>query len=103
MQIGTIVGYPLAASIINFWGWEAVFYIQGVLTLVWCVAWFLIVTDKPEDFRWIKKAEIDYIKSSIGESKQSQKVWFKSLIFINLIAYFYVQIKIIDGLHAISA
>ena len=76
MQIGTIVGYPLAASIINTWGWEAVFYLQGVLTLIWCIAWFLIMSDKPDDFRWVSKIEINYIRSSIGESKQIQKVGF---------------------------
>ena len=74
MQTGPIIGYPSAASIMNNWGWEAVFYMQGAIVFVWCCFWFTICSDEPENFKWISQVEIQYIRSSIGESKQKQKV-----------------------------
>ncbi|XP_042212803.1 sialin-like isoform X2 [Homarus americanus] len=66
---GTLVAFPVSAYIIEKLGWEAVFYLQGALALVWCLAWFLVVTDTPANYRWISKHEHHYITSSIGETK----------------------------------
>ncbi|KAG7173939.1 Sialin-like 7 [Homarus americanus] len=41
---GTLVAFPVSAYIIEKLGWEAVFYLQGALALVWCLAWFLNAT-----------------------------------------------------------
>ena len=74
MQAGTIVGYPLTAAIIDSLGWEAVFYIQSAMVLGWCLLWFFIITDKPEDFKRITDEEKNYIRKSIGSSKENTKV-----------------------------
>ncbi|CAL4206995.1 unnamed protein product, partial [Meganyctiphanes norvegica] len=43
-----------------------------VACLVWCVVWFLVVTSKPKDYRWISEAEHNYIKQSIGNTVASK-------------------------------
>ncbi|CAL4065038.1 unnamed protein product [Meganyctiphanes norvegica] len=68
---GTIITYPMAASIIQALNWEAVFYIQAVMALVWCVAWFLVVTDSPADYRWITPVELEYINASVDDNLHS--------------------------------
>ncbi|XP_045593842.1 sialin [Procambarus clarkii] len=70
---GTVVAFPVSAYIIDNLGWEAVFYIQGALTLVWCLAWFFIVTDSPASFRWITNHERNYIITSIGDTKSKKR------------------------------
>ena len=71
-QAGTIIAFPLSAAIIDAWGWEAVFYVQAVATMVWCVLWFLLVSDRPEGFRWISDAELEYILLAQGDSKHKK-------------------------------
>ncbi|XP_045621708.2 sialin isoform X1 [Procambarus clarkii] len=71
-QAGTIVAFPLSAAIIDWVGWEAVFYIQAGATLVWCGAWFLVVSDTPDTDTNITKAEKDYISLSLGDSKDKK-------------------------------
>ncbi|XP_042217481.1 putative inorganic phosphate cotransporter isoform X1 [Homarus americanus] len=71
-QAGTIIGFPLAATIIDSLGWEAVFYIQASLTLVWCAGWFLLVADTPDSDSRISKVERDYIYNSLGGSKEKK-------------------------------
>ena len=75
-QAGTIITFPLSAAIISSLGWESVFYIQAGLTLVWCCAWFLLVSDKPETFKWISNAEKEYITKAIGNSKNEKVSFF---------------------------
>ncbi|RXG50907.1 Sialin [Armadillidium vulgare] len=65
-QAGTIIAYPMAASIINCFGWEYVFYIQASITIIWGVGWFLFVTDRPQDFKWISEGEKEYLEKSIS-------------------------------------
>ena len=74
MPASTIIGYPLSAFLIDSFGWEFVFYTQGVLVLIWCILWFTIISDTPQKFRWISEAEKNYIVESIGESITSDKV-----------------------------
>lgn len=74
-QAGTIVAFPLSAAIINSLGWEAVFYIQAVITLVWCASWFLFTADNIEKDKRISKAERDYIYATIGDSKDKTVSW----------------------------
>ena len=44
------------------------------MVIVWCLLWFLVITDKPEDFKWITDGEKNYIRKSIGSSKEKTKV-----------------------------
>ena len=51
-------------------GWESVFYLFGIVAIVWCILWSLLVYDTPESHPFISKAERNYITSAI----QSQQV-----------------------------
>jgi len=71
-QLGTVVGYPLTEAILVSWGWEAVFYVEGVIALAWSVLWFSIVSNSPKDCRFIKEAERKFIESKIGQTKDNK-------------------------------
>lgn len=71
-QAGTIVAYPMAAAIIMSMGWEAVFYIQGCIGLVWCALWFLVVPETPSTDKRISKVELEYIMNAIGDTKDEK-------------------------------
>lgn len=68
-------------------GWESVFYVQGAMTLVWCVLWFILVTDSPRQHTTISAAEKEYILSSIGEHKRMKvrRLCRVGAVFINII------------------
>lgn len=68
-QAGTVVAYPLSSALITSLGWESVFYVQGCMTLVWCFAWFMLVSDSPYVDAKITDAEKNYIIEAIGDTK----------------------------------
>ncbi len=40
---------------------QTVFYVSGMVGLLWCLAWFLLVTDSPEDHPLITRTELGLI------------------------------------------
>jgi MFS family permease len=42
-KVGPAVGAPIAAFLIAAYGWRAMFYVTGLISLVWLVPWLLLV------------------------------------------------------------
>jgi predicted MFS family arabinose efflux permease len=63
-QVGTVLGITCSGLIADSLGWEAVFYIQGCLSVIVVAAWLYVVYDSPELHPRISAKEREYIKSS---------------------------------------
>ncbi|KAL8583106.1 hypothetical protein ACOMHN_008544 [Nucella lapillus] len=83
--------FPTAALLCKYGfagGWPAVFYVYGLLGLVWCVVWMAVVSGSPETSGLIHPEERDYIvthRGQVTEAKEKIKVpWcsiFSSMAF----------------------
>lgn len=49
-------------------GWAAVFYITGIITIIWFIFWTIMTFGKPSEHPTITEAEFNFIESKIGES-----------------------------------
>lgn len=89
MYVGLIIAFPLAVWIMTRLGWPWVFYLFGVLGFVWCGAWYLLVTNKPEDHPRISAAELHHILQGQSSTQQAQAVpwrrFFRERAFLALI------------------
>jgi MFS family permease len=48
-KIGPAIGAPIAAFLIASYGWRTMFYMTGLVSLVWLIPWLLLVrNDKPQ-------------------------------------------------------
>jgi ACS family D-galactonate transporter-like MFS transporter len=48
-KIGPAIGAPIAAFLIAAYGWRAMFYMTGLVSMIWLVPWLLLVrNDKPQ-------------------------------------------------------
>jgi len=73
-QIGTVLAMPLSGALISWnvaGGWPSVFYVFGLLGILWFVAWALFVHDSPQSHPSISPKELSYITHSLGNSKVS--------------------------------
>ncbi|XP_031630362.1 putative inorganic phosphate cotransporter [Contarinia nasturtii] len=69
--VGTIGGTYLAAMFIHhFKSWHEVFYIFGVLTIVWCLFFILLCYNDPDCHPFITDYEKTYLLDELGQQQQ---------------------------------
>ncbi len=77
----------LLGLLANKLGWESVFYVFGVLGIVWFLFWWWLVYDTPQSHPTITRQEKEYILRSLGNNvflnfhnhikrKQGDIFWF---------------------------
>lgn len=79
---------PFCAWIISTYGWREVFFLFAIPGFVIAVLWWWLVKDKPEDSRFVSKAELDYIQSAnsaaTAQAEESKKIislgWIDKII-----------------------
>lgn len=80
-QAGTLVGFFLSGLMIDAFGWENTFYIEGGCCFVWLAFWILLVYDTPEQHPFISKQELDHIKAGLPSTdKVSPPVPWMSIV-----------------------
>lgn len=80
-SIGVAITFPFCGFILEKWGWPYVFYITGVIGMVWFLAWWLLVYDTPAQHPYISEVELVHITSSLTNVVSTTKVW--TVIFVN--------------------
>jgi len=63
--IGIITGMLLVGWLISVWGWRAMFYGTGALTLLGVGFFWLLVYDHPREHPWMSKEEVSLIEKAI--------------------------------------
>jgi ACS family sodium-dependent inorganic phosphate cotransporter len=71
---------PVCGFLIASVGWESVFYVTGVVGLVWSIVWFFVVFDSPAQHPRISQEERRYIEGAIGEATSHGKVMFNCFV-----------------------
>eukprot|EP00095_Tigriopus_kingsejongensis_P003697 maker-scaffold1581_size34907-snap-gene-0.7 protein:Tk03697 transcript:maker-scaffold1581_size34907-snap-gene-0.7-mRNA-1 annotation:"vesicular glutamate transporter -like" len=68
--VGTVFALPLSGLLAEYLNWESIFYVFGLIGLAWCLAWYLVVKDSPEEDRKISDQELEYLRTAIGVTSQ---------------------------------
>jgi ACS family sodium-dependent inorganic phosphate cotransporter-like MFS transporter 5 len=75
-QIGNVVAFSLGGYLcINGFagGWPSIFYIFGIVGIVWTVLWYIIAAKSPEEHRFISGEEKEYIKAHTNPRSKNDK------------------------------
>lgn len=68
----------MVVAIMQAWGWRSVFYICGMVGVLWSAAYFIIYRDRPEQHKGVNESELAHIRGravdgSINAVKESKK------------------------------
>jgi ACS family glucarate transporter-like MFS transporter len=79
-KVGPLIVPPLCAWIISVWGWREIFYAFMVPGMLLAIVWYLLVTNKPADSKFVSAAEAEYIADTSvvqkEEKKREYKLWW---------------------------
>lgn len=75
---GAVIAMPLAGVLVQYVGWPSVFYVYGVLGLLWYIMWLLLAYGSPAAHPTITDTERIYIETAIGESTKQNATKFKT-------------------------
>ncbi|KAL0109228.1 hypothetical protein PUN28_014367 [Cardiocondyla obscurior] len=70
--LGTVISILLTGLLAANLGWESIFYVEGALCLIWCIFWWLMIADSPEEqTRFMTQEEKNYIVTTLGGHKKN--------------------------------
>ncbi|XP_045772826.1 putative inorganic phosphate cotransporter isoform X2 [Maniola jurtina] len=72
-QLGIASQLIASGFIANAWGWQAIFYTNGALGLLWTAAYLFLGSQSPENSKLISKEELAYIQTSLGRVGKQKK------------------------------
>uniref|UniRef100_A0A8C9D8I4 Sialin n=1 Tax=Panthera leo TaxID=9689 RepID=A0A8C9D8I4_PANLE len=96
-QLGTVISLPLSGIICFYMNWTYVFYLFGIVGIIWFILWILLVSDKPETHKAISRHEKEYILSSLKNQVWTLKIHF-SICYSLFLSRILPQIMIENGL-----
>jgi len=72
-RLGAAIGPPLAVAMMIHYGWRSVFYVIGLLSLMWSLLYLIAYRNMPEDHRGVSRPELARIRglNEKGEIKQA--------------------------------
>ncbi|XP_033757483.1 LOW QUALITY PROTEIN: uncharacterized transporter slc-17.2-like [Pecten maximus] len=74
-QLGNVITYPLSGMLCKYGfagGWPSIFYVLGMVNVVWVVVWWILASDSPMEHKGITKEERDYITHALAESTHKE-------------------------------
>jgi ACS family tartrate transporter-like MFS transporter len=76
--LSNVIGGPLATGImeldgwLGFRGWQLVFIVEGVPTVLVAIAVLALLPDAPRDARWLEPAERDWLEATIARENATK-------------------------------
>jgi sugar phosphate permease len=61
-RFGAAIGPPIAVAIMIHYGWRSVFYVIGMLSLLWSLLYALTYRNMPEEDKYVGRAELARIR-----------------------------------------
>ncbi|MCI0659738.1 MAG: MFS transporter [Acidobacteria bacterium] len=73
-RLGAAITPPIVVLLITAMGWRSVFYIFGLIGVIWAFYWFWYYRDRPEQHRSVNEAELEVIREKQGSFTHSVKL-----------------------------
>ncbi|MDR3564736.1 MAG: MFS transporter [Negativicutes bacterium] len=80
LPLSAVITNPISGWIISAYDWRWLFYMEGVLSLALIAIWLPLISDKPEDAKWISKEEKEYLVTTIAAEKAEREALFKEKV-----------------------
>ncbi|MFE8152028.1 MFS transporter [Brenneria goodwinii] len=70
--LGGMFTAPLSGFIINMLDWRWLFILEGVLSAIIMVLWWFVISDRPEEAKWLSAKERDYLVTELTREREAR-------------------------------
>ncbi|XP_049873033.1 putative inorganic phosphate cotransporter [Pectinophora gossypiella] len=84
-QLGTALEYLMAGFVASYWGWQGIFYVNGLILAIWTAIYIVMGSASPLNSKSISAEERIYIERSLGQddtTKELKTPWLAMLTSI---------------------
>ena len=71
--LGGMLTAPVSGAIIAALDWRWLFIIEGLLSIVVLLIWWLVISDRPEDARWLPAKEREYLLTELTRERLARQ------------------------------
>jgi len=71
--IGGMFTAPISGAIINAFDWRWLFILEGLLSLVVLTVWWLVISDRPQEAKWLPARERDYLVRELSREREQRR------------------------------
>jgi MFS family permease len=72
LPLSTLLTNPISGWIVANYSWRWLFIVEGVISLALICIWLPLISDHPEDAKWISQEEKDYLQATLGAEKAAR-------------------------------
>ncbi len=72
--MGNVISMAVTGIILKQLNWRWVFYIYGVIGLLWYAIWLMFVSDTPAEHKFISEKEKKYLMETVTDVTDSRRV-----------------------------
>jgi sugar phosphate permease len=69
IAIAAVITSPLSGWLIELFSWRGMFLVEGIASLAMIFFWLPLISDRPQDAKWISKEEKEYLVETINKEK----------------------------------
>ncbi|XP_017490863.1 PREDICTED: putative inorganic phosphate cotransporter [Rhagoletis zephyria] len=99
VQFGSVVIMAVSGAIASSsFGWPGIFYISGLVSLLWAIVWYIVGASSPSEHKWITDYERLYIESALvtsakpeEETAHTKTPWLKILTSVPFLVILVAQ------------
>lgn len=76
LPLSAVLTNPISGFVVDQYGWRALFFFEGVVSLALLLIWWPLTSDDPADAKWLSNEERDYLQAALAQDRAAKEANF---------------------------